>query len=31
VAIVDMSVQAGLFGGGPGDFAITYGSQRLAA
>nr|WP_269329961.1 ABC transporter permease subunit [Kineosporia babensis] len=29
VAIVDMSAQAGLFGGGGiGDFAITYGSQR---
>ncbi len=29
VAVVDMSAQAGLFGGGGlGDFAITYGSQR---
>jgi D-methionine transport system permease protein len=29
VAIVDMSAQAGLFGGGGlGDYAITYGSQR---
>ncbi|WP_405577740.1 methionine ABC transporter permease [Streptomyces sp. NBC_01190] len=29
VAAVDMSAQAGLFGGGGlGDFAITYGSQR---
>jgi D-methionine transport system permease protein len=29
VAVVDMSAQAGLFGGaGLGDFAITYGSQR---
>ncbi|TQS43927.1 methionine ABC transporter permease [Cryptosporangium phraense] len=29
IAIVDMSAQAGLFGGGGlGDFAITYGSQR---
>lgn len=29
VAIVDMSAQAGLFGGGGlGDFAIVYGSQR---
>ena len=29
IAVVDMSAQAGLFGGGGlGDFAITYGSQR---
>lgn len=29
VAVVDMSAQAGLFGGGGlGDFAVTYGSQR---
>ena len=29
VAVVDMSAQAGLFGGGGlGNFAITYGSQR---
>ena len=29
VAVVDLSAQAGLFGGGGlGDFAITYGSQR---
>jgi D-methionine transport system permease protein len=29
IAVVDMSAQAGLFGGGGlGDFAVTYGSQR---
>lgn len=29
VAVVDMSAQVGLFGGGGlGDFAITYGSRR---
>ncbi|WP_433303736.1 ABC transporter permease subunit [Actinoplanes sp. CA-030573] len=28
VGVVDMSAQAGLFGGGLGDFAVTYGSQR---
>jgi D-methionine transport system permease protein len=29
VGVVDMSAQAGLFGGGGlGDFAVTYGSQR---